>query len=54
MSGTAMTNFCRLTAADNQRLQVTGDAHDMMWLSVWSPLSAGGRQLSRFTLGATT
>ena len=30
----------------NHRLQLTGDARDMMWLSVWSLYSAGGRQLS--------
>ena len=30
----------------NHRLQLTGDARDMMWLSVWSLLSTGGRQLS--------
>jgi hypothetical protein len=30
---------------------LTGCARDMMWLSVWSLLPAGGRQLSRFTLG---
>ena len=31
---------------DNPRLQLTGCARDMMWLLVWSLLSAGGRQLS--------
>jgi hypothetical protein len=30
----------------NHRLQLTGCARDMMLLSVWSLLSAGGRQLS--------
>jgi hypothetical protein len=35
----------------NHRLQLTGDARDMMLLSVCSLLSAGGRQLSRITLG---
>ena len=34
----------------NQRLQLTGSARDTMLLSVWSLHSAGGRQLSRFTL----
>jgi len=34
--------------APNHRLQLTGCARDMMWLSVWSLLSAGGRQLSLF------
>ena len=35
-----------LSAAPNQRLQLTGCARVMMWLSVCSPLPAGGRQLS--------
>ena len=35
----------------NSTYKLTGCARDMMLLSVWSPLSAGGRQLSRFTLG---
>jgi len=36
----------RVIEAANHRLQLTGCARDKMLLSVWSLLSAGGRQLS--------
>ena len=39
-------NFDTARRPHNQRLQLTGSARDMMQLSVWSLLSAGGRQLS--------
>lgn len=52
---TKSTSFCPSTTlnAANHRLQLTGDARVMMFLSVWSLLSAGGRQLSLFRWALT-